>query len=367
MFYYYCHYQFLKPLVMKKIFCFCSLFFFLPSIHSFAQTSVTAGPEQKVKAVMRMPEAVRPGSSFSVKIEITKGNISGLGRFQQYLPTGMTASAIETGGADFIFENQYVKFIWVSLPQDETVIIRYSVVTESSLITAKTISGTFSYVENGRTKSYSLLPKEIRIDANAPVEEPVAQEPERKLEPPKGEAAPVMVETTPDIGAPPKEETIPETPPPTESKPESENVVAQQTVVVPEQKTEEKKPADVSDAGTKAAENVLVNKTPAPQPSPPAATVPAAGIVFRVQIAAMNEKRFRKDGHFQKAFSIDEKVYKEVHQGLKKYTVGNCATYKTARSLRKGIITNVEGAFIVAYYDGVRIPVPDAISILKKN
>lgn len=342
---------------MKKTFSLCLLIYFLSSTNSSAQTSITAGPEQKVKAVMRLPDAVKPGSSFTVKIEITKGSISGLGRFQQYLPKGMTATATKNDGADFTFENQTVKFIWVSLPQKESVTIQYNVTTEASLSTTKTLSGTFSYVENGRTKTYSIVPKEIRIDANAPVEDPVAEEPEKKREPLKDEAAPVMVEAPSDSNATKEEET----------KTGTDTVVAQKIVEVPEQITEEKKPPAVIEEKIIALENIPVNKTSASPVSNPAATASAAGVIFRVQIAAMNEKRFRKDGHFQKAFNLEETVYNEVHDGLKKYTVGNCASYKAARSMKKEIISHVDGAFIVAYYDGVRIPVADAIALLKKN
>ena len=352
---------------MKKIFLVVPVYLFLISFSSSAQTSVTAGPEQKIKAVMRIPEAVKPGSTFTVKIEITKGSISGLGRFQQYLPKGMSASPVETGGADFTFENQTVKFIWLNLPEKETVSVIYSVSTESTMNTTKTISGTFSYVENGRTKTHSLLPKEIKMDINAPVEEAVAAETESKLEPPKGEAAPVMVEAPVENTSPPAEETKAESPAPAENKSPAENVITQQTIVIPEQKREEKTAPEGNDAAAKIKEMIAANKTPAPPVKALTDETKTSGIIFRVQIAAMNEKRYRRDGHFQKAFSIEETVYKEEHDGLKKYTVGNCTSYKAARTLRNAITPHVEGAFVVAYSDGARIPVGDAFALMKKQ
>jgi hypothetical protein len=352
---------------MKNIFLLL-LYFFLASIYSLAQTSITAGPEQKIRAVMRVPEAVKPGSAFTVKIEITKGSISGLGRFQQFLPAGMTAAALETSGADFVFENQYAKFIWVNLPQDETVAIRYSVAVDASLNTPKTLSGTFSYVENGRTKSYSLIPKEIRMDAAAPVEEMIAAQPENKTDEHKGEAPPridepVIASENEPVKAPLEAEQ--KTPAPSETKTESGNAVTAETAVK-EEKAEEKKTAESPVEKVSMIETAAINKTPSTPPATPPTPV-AQGIIFRVQIAAMNEKHFRRDGHFQKAFDLEEMIYKEVHEGLKKYTVGNCASYKAARTLRKEIVAHVDGAFIVAYNDGMRIPVGDALLMLKKN
>jgi hypothetical protein len=354
---------------MKKIFVLFSTYFLFASTHSQAQTSVTAGPEQKIKAVMRIPEAVKPGSAFTVKIEITKGSISGLGRFQQYLPAGMTATALETSGADFMFENQYAKFIWVNLPQDEMLTIRYSVATDASLNTSKTLSGTFSYVENGRTKSYSIIPKEIRMDAHAQAEEMIAAQPENKTDEHNGEAPPridepaIVSDAAPSKA--PAEEGAQKAPAPSETKSESEKVIAEEKTVPPE-KAEENKPAELHVEKISIPENTAVNKTPSPPPTSPPAPA-ASGIIFRVQIAAMNEKHFRRDGHFQKAFNLEETVYKEVHEGLKKYTVGSCSTYKAARSLRTNIISHVDGAFIVAYSVGVRIPVGDALLMMKKN
>src|SRR5688500_11737304 len=87
-----------------------SLFF---SFSCFFVQPVSAqqyGPEQKITVTQNFPAAVRPGSDFMVEIKISKGNVSGLAKFQQYIPAGMVAIDMQSAGADFSFEQQNVKF-----------------------------------------------------------------------------------------------------------------------------------------------------------------------------------------------------------------------------------------------------------------
>ena len=85
------------------------------------------GPEQKITAVQNFPSAVRPGSDFMMEIKINKGNVAGLAKFQQFIPSGMTATAMESAGADFSFESQNVKLIWTAVPQSSSVTVRYKI------------------------------------------------------------------------------------------------------------------------------------------------------------------------------------------------------------------------------------------------
>ena len=81
----------------------------------------------------------------------------------------------------------------------------------------------------------------------------------------------------------------------------------------------------------------------------------------------MNEKRFRRKNYFQEKFGLQMEVNAEEHEGLKKYTVGNFTSYTKAKKLRDEIQANVDGTFVVAYKDGVRISVSEAIELLRKK
>lgn len=312
------------------------------------------GPEQKITVVQNFPEAVRPGSDFVMEIKINKGNVSGLAKFQQYIPAGMTATAMDNAGADFSFESQNVKFIWTSVPQDAQISIRYKITVAPTLSDKKYLSGTFSYVENDRTKKITLVPKEIHITPTAPVVELAAATTETKSE--AEEVPPVKSETsfTPDTGVHGEEKTEPAS----VSTPAPETTPA---VTETQKQPEESAPPVETAVPVPAATE---NKTVAPDN----ADAPASsGIIFKVQIAAINEKLSRRKNYFQEKFGLQMEVSTEVHEGLKKYTVGNFASYAGARKFRDEILSNVSDSFVVAYKDGVRIPVPEAIEMLKKK
>lgn len=339
---------------------------YLPALRVNAQTE-HYGPEQKISVVQNFPAAVRPGSDFMMEIKINKGNVTGLAKFQQYIPSGMTATAIDNSGADFSFDAQNVKFIWTSVPSSESLTLRYKVSVSASLLGKKYLSGTFSYVENDRTKKNSLVPKEIDITPTAPATEvaaSAAKPAEEEVERQKAEGASAS-------SAIPRDEPEPE-----ETKTglaAGSASAAQTTPEVSGTKKTEPAPGETTEP--------LAQPEPAPPAPAPTATaskkesaVPdhvdapsAAGVTFRVQIAAMNEKHFRRKNYFQEKFGLQMEVKAEEHEGLKKYTVGNFNSYTQAAKLRDEIRSSAQGSFVVAYKDGVRIPVSEAIEQQRKK
>ncbi|MBK5284378.1 MAG: hypothetical protein JJE25_03160 [Bacteroidia bacterium] len=345
---------------MKK-----TIVIFFITVHgffAFSQSDVSVGPEQKIIAEMKIPTAVKPGSSFTVEIKITKGNVSGLGRLHQYLPKGMTATQLENQGADFSFDNRNMKLIWLNLPPTPIIDIKYRITTDASLTSSKTLDGTFSYVENGRTKKYSIVPKEIRFDPQAPEEEAVAEVKQPEQTPVLGEPPTAPSETKTASIPPSPDETKPE------EQPVKEKIIAEKTIEIPKQNpAEEQAPTTSSVANKKALADVTTKKLPAEPAVSSETTASASGLIFRIQIAAMNEKHYRRDGYFQRKFNIEQPVFTEEHEGLKKYSVGNYSSYNEARRKRDEILSNAEGAFVVAYKDGVRISVSEALELMKQK
>lgn len=335
-----------------------SLFFVFPYFFVQPVSAQHYGPEQKITVAQNFPAAVRPGSDFMMEIKISKGNVSGLAKFQQYIPSGMTATAMESAGADFSFEQQNVKLIWTSVPQNENITLRYKISVSPTLTGKKILSGTFSYVENDRTKRTSLVPKEIDITPSASaVEIAAAESKPEEAQPEKTEPAASTQEEESKPGV--KTETVPTNTPSAETTPEVTETKKQVEETAPVETT---KPASTSTATTTTAAEHKTAKAPDNVTAPV-----STGIVFKVQIAAMNEKRFRRKNYFQEKFGLQMEVNAEEHEGLKKYTVGNFASYAQARKLRDEIQANVEGTFVVAYKDGVRIPVSEAIELIRKK
>ncbi|MDD3875811.1 MAG: SPOR domain-containing protein [Bacteroidales bacterium] len=86
------------------------------------------------------------------------------------------------------------------------------------------------------------------------------------------------------------------------------------------------------------------------------------GVFFRVQIGASPSRL--SEGFFKQNFAINDYVYEEQNEGQYKYTIGHFTNYNEARSYASRI-TSVQGAFVTAYRDGVRIALQDAVRTLE--
>ena len=83
--------------------------------------------------------------------------------------------------------------------------------------------------------------------------------------------------------------------------------------------------------------------------------------IFKVQISSGRTKRSPKDSQFKGLANVE--FYEEG--GLFKYTVGNSPDYNAIAQLRKEILDKFPGAFIIAFKNGVKINVNEAISEFK--
>ena len=83
--------------------------------------------------------------------------------------------------------------------------------------------------------------------------------------------------------------------------------------------------------------------------------------IFKVQISSGRTKRSPKDSQFKGLTNVE--FYEEG--GLFKYTVGNSPDYNAIAQLRKEILGKFPGAFIIAFKNGVKINVNEAISEFK--
>ncbi|MBQ2497201.1 MAG: N-acetylmuramoyl-L-alanine amidase, partial [Prevotella sp.] len=119
---------------------------------------------------------------------------------------------------------------------------------------------------------------------------------------------------------------------------------------VEEKKVEEKKPEEpkIEEKKPEEAQKVVEEvKDDAP--------------IFKVQISSGRTKRSPKDSQFKGLANVE--FYEEG--GLFKYTVGNSTDYNAIAQLRKEILDKFPGAFIIAFKNGVKINVNEAISEFK--
>ena len=85
--------------------------------------------------------------------------------------------------------------------------------------------------------------------------------------------------------------------------------------------------------------------------------------VFKVQFMASTGKIRNGDGRFKGLTNVDS--YQEG--GMYKYTVGSSSDYNQIYRLRKDILDKFPGAFIIAFKDGAKMNVNEAIREFKAN
>ncbi len=295
---------------MIKTLAFISSFLFLFIASNFFSL------DNDVAIQPSVPESVKPGEEFLVELTVNKNNLSGFAYLQQYLPEGFSATPVETQNGKFLFEKDIVRFMWVELPKEASFKVSYKIKTDVTCNGLKTLNGEFSYIENDRTKRLAITPSVLHLTNE--VEMPLADK-------------------SNEISKPKEEKNVDE-----------ENQLNQ----------------PVAEKGSS-----LLPEKKSPPVIPVYATIPAPqkGIYYKVQIAATKRSPDRNNGFFKSKYKIDDPVEISMHEGWKKYVMGTYDKYSVAKQHRNEAIAKIPDAFVVAYNNGQRIPLQEAIKASHRN
>ncbi len=108
-------------------------------------------PNQDINVKVDVPNEVRAGEEFIVTLHIYKGDIESFSRYTQSLPYGLSAQRLNTANADFSFDEQRVRIIWLKLPPEDSLTVTYKVTVDPRLTGAFELAGDFAFVnENQR-------------------------------------------------------------------------------------------------------------------------------------------------------------------------------------------------------------------------
>lgn len=121
----------------------------------------------KVKLGITAPEKAKANEEFTVEMVINKEGESGFCKLEHILPEGFIATEIEnqSQGAVFIFEKQTVKFIWLQIPSNNQVKVKYKVKVDPSVKADRyELEGRFSYTENRKVKRVAAPAWKINIE-----------------------------------------------------------------------------------------------------------------------------------------------------------------------------------------------------------
>ena len=82
---------------------------------AFATILFSGSVMAQVAVTTKLPATAVPGGSFTMEVDVAKGDVSGFAKLQQILPPGFTAEAGESANATFSFKDQKVKFLYQKL------------------------------------------------------------------------------------------------------------------------------------------------------------------------------------------------------------------------------------------------------------
>lgn len=387
------------------------------------------GPEHSITVDAQAPAKVRPGDDFIYEMKVSKGALTGFSRIQVFIPQGLTVTPMETKNAQFLFEEDYVKFIWINLPEEKEFTVSMKIHVDANADGEKYFNGELSYIEDDKTEKYPLKQVTVVLDPSlAPTLTESKPEIERKLiavTPDQGEyQVELTIHPHQETGSAKFIDDIPDgftasvvethgaefsfteqnaifswASLPTDSvftisykvsagssKPApningmlvygdqmlASNSGQSQTVVdSPAQSENTTSAAADAIIETLVASETAKSQTPTESGVAPAAEInipaPQSGIYFKVQISATRKSPARDNKWFAAKYNWQENVDLSMHEGWKKYLVGTFNDYNQAKAFRNATSTKVSDAFVVAYDNGQRIPVQEALNSKKVN
>lgn len=255
-------------------------------------------------------------NEYNVEVKIKKGPVKGFAKYQEVLPAGFNAKGGKTNGSSFSVSDGKLKFVWVSLPIEEELIVSYVLEKgASSDANAKLDNGEFSYLENDQSKKVKFPVDALMGKSSTPdvvkTEVPVS---------------------TPTVAAEPTSQPVTNTTEPVKT------------------------------------ETAPANTTPEPVKSEPKEVVAKkeGNVQYSVQVGAF--RNAIQSDVLSKKFNITETIKSEMAEGYNKFMVGSFGEYKQARSHREDIKQKgCNSAFVVAYNGAKRITVQEALMITSQK
>lgn len=331
---------------IRLLFLFVSALLFLSTVKA-----------QDINVTMEYPGVVYAGDSFTMYVTIEKKGIQGFARLQQHFPEGFSADSLENMGASFSFNKQKAGFVWLNFPAQKKFTIVYKVYVNSDLKGTYQIgNGELAYMLNNNIEKYLIRPFSVNVVGS--VSDIVAE----------GEET----EETIEITFLQKTNTEPESDfPVVDTIPVTDIIEEIKTAAITEHQAVQSTFSDTLINHQEDNGKVQDPKVDEPDENDVAKLVDAekqreqddnttAGLFFRVQIGAFSTNREKE--FFREKYAISDALFHEERGGLHVYTFGNWKSYEEANK-KSDAFRNHTGikSFVVAYRDGVRIPVKEAV------
>ncbi len=125
------------------------------------------GGDNGITLSVNIPKTIIAGQEVPIEIKVTKGSMSGFAKLQLELPEGLSLKELDNKGANYSYSDGIAKWVWASLPSENDIIVKATLVSASSASGAKTIGAKYSFVENNAKQVVEMVPFEITIEAPA--------------------------------------------------------------------------------------------------------------------------------------------------------------------------------------------------------
>jgi hypothetical protein len=269
-------------------------------------------------------------NEYNVEVKIKKGSLKGFAKYQEVLPLGFNAkSGDKLNGSSFSVSDGKLKFVWVSLPSEDELVVSYILEkSESAAADAKLDNGEFSYLENDQSKKVKLAIDNIGngLANNNEANKQISNEPTTPLE--------VVTATEP-----------------VKTEPTNNEPIKTESVINPEPVANTEPVANNEPVNTEASKTVAKKE---------------GNVAYNVQIGAFTNAI--ESNVLANKFNISESIKSEMAQGYNKFMVGNFGEYKEARDHREKIKQKgCNSAFVVAYNGAKRITVQEALMITSQK
>jgi hypothetical protein len=119
--------------------------------------------DEEILVENNTPAMISPGSKSLVEIVVTKGEIQGFSKLELTLPAGFNASPADIKGASFTFSGQKAKFVWMTLPSEESFKVSYYIESAPDAEGPYEISGIFSYVKSNKREDISIPGRTVLV------------------------------------------------------------------------------------------------------------------------------------------------------------------------------------------------------------
>ena len=309
--------------------------------------------------VYREVEA-KGNDKYAVRLKVLSKNLTGFAKIEDIVPYDAKASQVEAKESVFSQVDNKVKFVWMSMPEADTFEVVYNLDLSGALSQdIEEVSGKFSYLYDNSTQKLTIR-SEAPDDANT--------------EKPDEEVTPEIPDEEEDQTA----ELTEEQDTAVEPEPEKSEKITE-IERVSEEKIDEADDDDLdtrkyfADGYTDDDEQDEPNEPSPDEEETKTKSVTKQqkrkdqGVNYRVQLLAGHNSV--EAPYFEKNYDFTDQFFVENHDGWIKYTTGDFGIYNDARDGREDIRNNYEfpGPFVVAYNDGLRITVQEALMITNQK